>query len=200
MSLLILPDLIYLYTMIIETERLIIRELVQDDAEGMFVLDSDPEVHRYVGNKPVTDVAQCREVIDFIREQYRTNGVGRLAVVHKQTGEFLGWCGVKLFKEKVNGHSDFYDIGYRLIKAHWGKGYATESAKAILKHSFATLPTDEIFAMTDVNNQQSRKVLEKIGLKHVETFNYDTDSMNNWRSGGEPTTWYRITRDEHSNL
>lgn len=198
MCLTILPDLIYLRTMHIETERLIMRELIPEDAEGMYILDSDPEVHRYVGNKPVTSIAQCREVIAFIREQYKTNGVGRLAVIDRHTADFVGWSGVKLFKDTVNGHKDFYEIGYRFIKAHWGKGYATESAKAILKHSFATLPTDEIFAMTDVDNQQSRKVLEKIGLKHVETFNYDTDGINNWRSGGEPTTWYSITREEYS--
>src|SRR3954462_3045386 len=99
-----------------ETERLILRELLPTDAEGMFELDSDADVHKYVGKKPVKTIDECRDVIEFIRAQYVSNGIGRWAVIEKSTNNFVGWSGLKLMKEKVNGHIDFYDIGYRLVK------------------------------------------------------------------------------------
>lgn len=173
-----------------ETQRLILRELLPTDAEGMFELDSDSEVHKYVGKKPVTTLQQCKDVIEFIREQYSSNGIGRWAVIEKQSGDFVGWSGLKLMKEPVNKHINFYDIGYRLIKKHWGKGYATESGIAARDYAFTTLNAKEIFAMTDVENTASRKALEKIGLHYVETFVYDASP--GWREEGELATWYKM--------
>lgn len=166
------------------------RELLPTDAEGMFRLDGDPEVHRYLGKNPVTSIEQCRKVIDFIREQYTGNGIGRWAVVERSTGEFVGWSGLKLMKEKINGHVDFYDIGYRLIKAHWGKGYATESAAAARRYAFEVLKATDLFAMADVNNRASRRVLEKTGLQYIKTFPYD--GPPGWLDAGEPVTWYHM--------
>ena len=60
-----------------ETDRLLLREMRADDVPGMFAMDSDPEVHRYLGNRPLVDLAQSREHIAFIKQQYRENGVGR---------------------------------------------------------------------------------------------------------------------------
>lgn len=86
--------------MILETPRLIIRELLPTDEEGMFAMDSDPEVHRYLGDKPYTDVQQSRENIAIVRQQYRDNGIGRWAVELKNTGEFIGWTGFKRMRER----------------------------------------------------------------------------------------------------
>lgn len=184
----------------IETPRLLLREIEISDAAAMYLMDSDPEVHKYVGAKPVTSIAQIHEAIAFIREQYVSNGVARLAVVDKQTDEFVGWCGLKLFRETINGHSNFYDLGYRFIRAHWGKGYATESATAVRDHAFKTMETDALFAMTDVQNRASGNVLVKAGFHHMETFNYDATVTTNWRKGAEPTNWYRLTREEWCTL
>ncbi|MDV7390491.1 GNAT family N-acetyltransferase, partial [Arthrospira platensis SPKY1] len=78
-----------------ETERLILREIMPSDIDGMFKLDSDPEVHKYLGNKPVTDRKQIINVINFIRKQYIDNGIGRWAIVDKKTNDFIGWTGLK---------------------------------------------------------------------------------------------------------
>jgi [ribosomal protein S5]-alanine N-acetyltransferase len=162
-----------------ETERLILRELVPSDADGMFELDSDPEVHRYLGNKPLTDKKQAAEVIEFVRQQYITNGIGRWAVIEKRTGEFLGWSGLKLVTEETNGHINYYDLGYRLIRRHWGKGIATESGRAALQYAFQSLQAKEVFAMADCENHSSNHVLQKLKFQLIETF-HDEDVPHYW--------------------
>ena len=174
----------------IETERLYIRKLEEKDAEGMFVMDSDPEVHKYVGGNPAQNIQHIRDVIQNIHNQYIDNGIGRCAVIEKSSDEFAGWSGFKFMKGPVNKHSDFYDFGYRLAKKFWGKGYATESGIAALQYGIETLQLNDIYAMTDIDNKASRRVLEKLGFKYIETFNYDSDP--NWRTEGEPTTWYEL--------
>ncbi len=170
----------------LETSRLILRELLPSDDQGMFELDSDKDVHKYLGNNPVTTIEQSREIIKTIRQQYINNGIGRWAVVEKSTNNFLGWTGFKLVKELTNNHIDYYDLGYRLIKDYWGKGIATEAAKACLNYGFTELNQKIIYGMTDVNNKASRTVLEKSGLKYKETF-----SLN-----GVPHVWFEISKED----
>src|SRR5688572_20999829 len=95
----------------IETPRLILRELLPEDDQAMFELDSNKEVHTYLGNQPLTNIDQSREIIAFIRKQYVDNGIGRWAVIEKSTGEFAGWSGLKLMKELTNDHVNYYDLG-----------------------------------------------------------------------------------------
>jgi ribosomal-protein-alanine N-acetyltransferase len=168
----------------IETKRLLLRELVPSDEQGMFEMDADPEVHKYLGNQPVKTMEECREVIHFIRQQYIDNGIGRWAVVEKETNQFIGWAGFKLIKEEINNHSDFYDLGYRFIKKYWGKGYATEATKACIDYGFNKMDLQEIYARTMTDNLNSRKVLEKSGFEFAGTFNLN----------GLPHVWYKITR------
>ena len=120
-------------TFLIETERLILRDITNKDLQGMFELDSNPEVHKYLGNKPVNTIQESQKMIDSIRQQYKERGIGRWAVVHKKTKEFMGWSGLRFYNEKegFNGIINFYDVGYRLIPKFWGKGYATESGKLL---------------------------------------------------------------------
>ena len=101
-----------------ETERLILREILPIDVEGLWELDSDPEVHKYLGNNPVTDKEQIVEVINFIRQQYIDNGIGRWAIIDKKTNEFIGWTGLKFVTDTINNHQNYYDLGYRLIKKY----------------------------------------------------------------------------------
>ncbi|MFC1224967.1 GNAT family N-acetyltransferase [Pedobacter sp. BG31] len=156
-----------------ETERLILRELMPADAEGMFELNSDPDVHRYLGNKPVTSIEQSIAEIEFIRKQYVENGIGRWAVIEKTSGNFLGWSGLKLITETTNNHINYYDLGYRFSKRFWGKGYATETAMAVIDYGFTELKLNEIIGIADINNLGSIYVLEKVGLKRVSVFDYD---------------------------
>ncbi|MGM9477399.1 GNAT family N-acetyltransferase [Pedobacter sp. GSP4] len=155
-----------------ETKRLILRALLATDAPGMFEMDSDPEVHLYLGNKPVKSIAQSEADIEFIHTQYRENGIGRWAVIEKETGNFVGWSGLKLIKETHNNHSNYYDLGYRFSKRYWGKGYATETAIAARDYGFNILQLNEIIGIADVNNLGSIHVLEKTGLKRISVFDY----------------------------
>lgn len=107
-----------------ETERSYARRFTFRDVNHIFDLDSDPEVHRFLGNNPIKTIAQAEEVIDKILNQYREVGFGRLALILKDTGEFIGWSGIKL--EKGFLEEPYYDMGYRLKRAFWGMGYATE--------------------------------------------------------------------------
>lgn len=165
----------------IETERLYFRELEPTDDAGMFELDSNPEVHTYLGNNPVKTIEDSRAAIAFIREQYRTNGIGRWAALLKETGEFIGWAGLKL-ERNVNGHDSHYDLGYRFIQKHWGKGYASEAATAFVDYGFNVMKLEKINATADPSNAASRKVLERAGLKFIETFDYE----------GNEEVWYEM--------
>lgn len=165
----------------IETERLILRELVPEDEAGFFAMDSNPEVHRYIGRDPVTNIEQIREAIENIRNQYVENGIGRWAVILKETGEFIGWSGLKV-ERNVNGHDRFYDLGYRFGQEHWGKGYACESARAFVDLGFNEMKLSVINAYVDVENKGSRNVLEKCGLRSLNTFICD----------GDPHLWYEL--------
>lgn len=78
-----------------ETERLLLREILPTDVDAMFAMDSDSEVHKYLGNNPVKDKEQIRGVIEFIRGQYVEFGIGRRAIVDKKTNQFMGWAGLK---------------------------------------------------------------------------------------------------------
>ncbi len=173
-----------------ETERLILREISEVDEEGMFRLDSNPEVHRYLGNNPVKDRHQIREVIQFIRKQYVELGIGRWAVIEKNSGNFIGWCGMKFITDETNGHINFHDIGYRLIQDYWGKGYATESAKAALSYAFTEMNLSEIYGMTHVENKGSINVLTKLGLRITGTF----------EDNGLLINWHQLSKEEWEKL
>ena len=157
---------------IIETDRLYMRELQQTDVDGMFELDSNAAVHQFLGNNPIKSKEEAAKVIDFVRKQYEDLGIGRWAVVLKETDEFIGWSGLKFFKETVNGEKDFYELGYRFIEKHWGKGYATETAKASITYAFDVLKQEKVFAMTELGHKASISVLEKIGFRNKGTFEF----------------------------
>lgn len=170
---------------IIETERLIIRELIFDDAADLFEMDSDPEVHLYLENNPVKSIDEITQVISMLRNQYLKNGIARWAVVDKRTNECVGWSGLKYFDQPLNNHNHFYELGYRFKKKHWGKGFATESAQAILTYGFTEMDLNALFAITDPCNENSKKVLIKLGFNFVETFDYD----------GYDTDWFELKKE-----
>lgn len=166
----------------IETERLILREILPTDVDGIFELDSNPTVHKYLGNKPIKTKEKAIEIIQFIREQYKERGIGRFATIEKSSGDFIGWSGLKLNtdeKDELNGKRNFYDIGYRFIPRYWGNGYATESSLATLDFGFNKLGLDTIYGAAEIENIASNIVLKKIGLQFINEFNFE-DGRANW--------------------
>ncbi|MDR7371136.1 GNAT family N-acetyltransferase [Flavobacterium aquidurense] len=166
----------------IETERLLLRELELSDAEGMFELDSNPNVHIFVGKKPVKHIDESRASIEYIQQQYKDFGIGRWAVILKETNEFLGWSGIKFITNEMNNHKDFYEIGYRFIEKYWGKGYATEAGKAFVNYAFNEMNVDALYASADEGNENSRKILEKLGMNYVNSFEFE----------GKSEVWYKV--------
>ncbi len=170
-------------TKIIETERLILRAIVATDATDLFAMDRLPEVHKYLGNQPKLTLAAIEAEIKHIQRQYSENGIGRWAVIEKKSQQLIGWSGLKFYTQPMNQHCNFYELGYRFHPQAWGKGFATESARAWLAYGFDQMQLTEIFAITDARHEASQKVLTKVGFQYVETFMDEED---------DPTTWYQI--------
>ncbi len=182
-------------TIHLETPRCIIRELRLEDEEGMFAMDSDPQVHLYLGKQPIQSRNKAREYIELIHQQYADYGIGRWAVIDKETNEFLGWTGFK-FMDKVNGRTDTYDFGYRFRRSAWGRGIATETGKIALEYGVRNLGLKPVHAMTDVNNKASMNVLEKLGFRFVEIFDYDGPNPQ-WLGDNLRATWYELPETFH---
>ncbi len=174
----------------IETERLILREVQEQDVDDMFELDSNPIVHQYLGGKPIKTKQQAVEIIQFINKQYKELGIGRFATIEKASGEFIGWSGLKLNvgkKEELNGKQNFYDIGYRFIPRYWNKGYATESSKAVLDFGFKKLNLETICGAAEIENVASNKILKRIGLQFINEFTYENALVN----------WYELKKENY---
>ncbi len=170
----------------IETERLILRDILLTDKQAWFEMDSHADVHRYLGNNPIKSIAEVPAIIEMVQQQYLDNGIGRWATIEKSTGKFMGWSGLKLIKEYENGHINYYDVGYRLHPDFWGKGYATEACNAALEYGFTHLKLKEIIGTVNEKNEASKRVLSKCGLTFVEKFL--------WRD--IPCDWMKITSEE----
>ena len=150
---------------ILETDRLLLREYVEDDAESFFKLNTDPEVMRFVPDKPLLNVEQARQtLIDHPIADYRRYGFGRGACILKSTGEQIGFAGLKYLDELGE-----VDLAYRLLPAHWGQGLATEVALASVRYGFAALGLKRIIGLVMPKNIASLRVLEKTGLRYSGT-------------------------------
>ncbi|TDX86617.1 GNAT family N-acetyltransferase [Epilithonimonas xixisoli] len=166
------------------TERLILRKITLDDMDDLFLLDSNPEVMKYVGVQPFTNKEQSLKLIESLLNQYEKNGTGRLAVIERETNKFIGWSGIKLLTDEVNGFKNVYELGYRFLPEFWGKGYATESAKASLDLGFNQLNADKIYAYADVEHQSSNHILTKLGFENKGVF------VDN----GDNCYWYELEK------
>lgn len=173
----------------IETPRLLIRELQPGDATALFEMDSDPDVQQYLGNAPYTNMQQSVDYITHTRTEYEKDGISRWAVVNKTSGELIGRTGFKLMHEEVNGHSNYYDFGFRNLKKHWKKGYGFEAAKAALHYGVNTLALKDIYAMTHQNNIGAAHILHKLGFEYIQTFPYNGKPP--WPAG-LPVLWFQL--------
>lgn len=156
------------------TDRLLLREITLEDVQSIFDLNADPEVVRYTSDPAFKNLDEVRELIENnIRYQYRTYGIGRWAVIEKESGLFMGWCGLK-FREGQNET----DLGYRFMKKFWGKGYATEAGKACIDFGFRTKNLERIIGCCMKDNTASIHVLEKCGMTFCrEDFLHGHDAL-----------------------
>lgn len=159
---------------VLETERLILREFVEDDAEAFHAFNSDPQVMRHTGEPPCESVAQARRMIrDY--PDYRRHGYGRWAVVYKPDDRVVGFNGLKYLDDL-----DEVDLGYRLLSEYWGRGIATESSLAVVRHGFETLGLTRIIGLVLPENPGSIRVLEKLGMRYHGMVEFFGEQVQRW--------------------
>lgn len=167
--------------LVIETTRLLLRPLELSDAEAMFAMDRNPEVHKYLWQNPSKSIEESIQIIEYVRNQYQSNGIGRFATIVKDTNEFIGWTGIKFVTEQPeNGNINFYDYGYRLNEKFWGKGYGTEASTAWLDYGFNQMKIENMNAYTHSENLASNHILEKIGMCLIEKYLDKSNIFWNW--------------------
>lgn len=149
--------------MILETKRLILRELTADDYAALCTLLQDQAV-MYAYEHAFSDV-EVKEWLDRQLLRYRTDGLGLLAVILKETGAFIGQAGLTM--QDCAG-KQVLEIGYLLKKAYWHQGYAIESAAACKAYAFDTLKKNEVYSIIRDNNIASQKVAKRNGMSVVE--------------------------------
>jgi RimJ/RimL family protein N-acetyltransferase len=147
---------------ILETKRLILREIDIEDAAAMFALNNDPDVVRYTDERAFESLAAAAEFVsDYIRKNGGT-GFGRWMIVQKDTQQILGWCGLKLHRD-----TNEVDLSYRLFKKYWGQGIASEAASACLRYGFENLNLNRIYAEARQENEASIQVMRKCGMQFL---------------------------------
>ena len=169
------------------------RQFTEDDVDNLVDLNSDPEVMRYLtGGKPTPREVIRDKVIPFHLAVYdRFDRLGTWAAESTATGEFLGW-----FHFRPGHGTDItnIDLGYRLRRSVWNKGYATEGSHALISTGFADLGVERVFAHTMTVNAASRRVMEKCGLTLVRTTPYDGPDVIEGAEHGEVE--YALTKSE----
>ena len=153
----------------LETEHMVLRRFTADDVDLLFDLDSDPEVMRFLtgGISTPREVIQNDILPAFLRSYEPFSGLGVFAAIEKESEEFLGWFSFRP-KDAADPHN--VALGYRLRRAIWGQGYATEGARALIRKGFTELGVQRVFATTYQDNLASRRVMEKAGLSLVRTY------------------------------
>ena len=146
----------------LETPRLALRPFSPGDADDLLTMDGDARVMRYIGNglgpRTRADVeASIGRIIDYAAQN---PGLSLLHVSMRDTGRFVGGCGLFMLPD-----DSAIEIAYRFAHASWGHGYATEAARAVLTHGFATLRLSRIVGVTFPENVPSQRVLVKIGMR-----------------------------------
>jgi RimJ/RimL family protein N-acetyltransferase len=155
----------------LRTERLVLREFEDSDVAHLTELDSDPRVMQYISKTLTPEgVIRAQVLPQFLSEQERSPRRGHWAALEGSTGQFLGWFGLA-----ESDHPDGANLGYRLRAAAWGRGYATEGSRALVRLAFTELGADRVRAEAMAVNLRSRRVMEKCGLRHVRTFHLHFD-------------------------
>jgi RimJ/RimL family protein N-acetyltransferase len=151
------------------TDRLILRRWHESDRAPFAAMNADPRVMEYMPS--VLTAEQSEALIDRIEAGFETNGFGLCAVELKAEYKFVGYCGI--WKPTFQSHfTPCVEIGWRLAADHWGRGFATEAARAIVMQA-SELGLQQLVSFTVANNQRSRRVMQKLGMTHDASDDFD---------------------------
>jgi ribosomal-protein-alanine N-acetyltransferase len=166
---------------LIETERLVLREITLEDKESLFKLHSDSVVQKYTGEPVVESMEEIEKAIASRIITYKKYGFGRWATFLKNENQFVGWAGLAYLPE-----FDEVDLGYRFLPEYWGLGIATEASSAILNYGFDSLKLKKIVAIALKEHKASIRVMEKVGMEFYKFAPYEV--------GSENAIWYRCDK------
>jgi RimJ/RimL family protein N-acetyltransferase len=174
----------------ITTNRLLLREWRDSDREPFAALNADPRVMQFMPN--CLSAQESDALVDRIQKHFREHGFGLFATELRATDAFIGFIGLAVpqFKAKF---TPCVEIGWRLSAENWNQGLASEGAQAVLRHAFETLRLDELVSFAVPANLASRRVMEKIGLIHSPSEDFDHPNL----AEGHPLrrhVLYRINR------
>jgi ribosomal-protein-alanine N-acetyltransferase len=167
----------------IETARLRLRMFTPEDLDALAAIAADPEVMRYIGPGNPLAREEVESNLASIISGFRRRGFGRWAVVKKDSGAMVGYCGLTHGNEEVG-----VEIAYMLARSEWGNGIASEAARACLHYGFERLGLDSIAGLTRPDNLRSRRVMERAGMRYICDGHYY----------GYSCVCYSISRDEWS--
>jgi ribosomal-protein-alanine N-acetyltransferase len=150
----------------LETERLLLRKMRLDDAEAMFAYASDPEVTRYVLFETHRSVEDSESFLRLATEGYERGDFGGWGVVLKDSGAFVGTCGMDVGYAPEHARAE---LGYVLSREHWGKGLMPEAVRAVIRFGFRRMDLNRIQARCIAENTASARVMEKAGMTYEGT-------------------------------
>ncbi len=179
---------------ILETDRLILRTWVDEDLESMFAINQDPKVMEYFPS--LQNLEMTKNFIDKVNTHFENHGYSLYASARKDTKEFIGFIGL-LIADFESHFTPATEIGWRLSSNHWGQGFATEGAKAVLDYAFRELKIPEIVSFTAAGNSKSIKVMQKIGLQHNERDDFDHPKLED-TSPLKRHVLYRLSREKYT--
>ncbi|MEV6326154.1 GNAT family N-acetyltransferase [Streptomyces sp. NPDC051909] len=144
----------------LRTGRLVLRPWRESDLPPWAAMNADPEIRRHLGE--LLSRAESDDTVARMREEFAARGYGWWALESRETGEFLGRAGLDRVMEGLPYGG--VDVGWRLKRAAWGYGYATEAGRACLEFGFDVLGLPEIVASTTVRNVRSQAVMRRLGM------------------------------------
>jgi ribosomal-protein-alanine N-acetyltransferase len=147
---------------ILETKRLLLRHQVLADLDALWALYCDPKIIKYIPDAPRSREEAQQELEWHMNGHPKFPELGLWATIHKETGKFIGRCG--LLPWTIDGQHEV-EVAYTIVRDYWGQGLATEVAQAILNYGFETLKLPRLICVIDPEHMASQKVAEKIGMR-----------------------------------
>jgi RimJ/RimL family protein N-acetyltransferase len=165
---------------LLQTERLLLRKPELGDVDAALEYIADPEAMRFIGGFGDGDRAEAQRTVENWIARWDANGFGQFSVLRREDGRWIGRSGLLVWDRAVwlpstlpEAAEPEIELGWTFVREHWGRGYATEAARAVLTHAWDRLGLDEVLSFTAVGNAPSRAVMTRIGMTHDPADDFD---------------------------